>query len=84
VESLDNQKLKFSTIGMGLTVYLDNSWAKQFSGALVEEQPDYHMAAGLPKDIERRSAIANQAFRISMRLCMMHGTAMCGTIATHD
>jgi hypothetical protein len=49
VESLDNQKLKFSTIGMGLTVHLDKSWAKQFSGAPVEEQPNYHYGSWVAK-----------------------------------
>jgi hypothetical protein len=41
VQRKDNGKLAFTSIGKGLIVYRDNSWATQFAGGPVEDQPDY-------------------------------------------
>lgn len=49
IERLDNGKLAFSSIGKGLTVYRDNSWATQFSGSAVEDQPDYNYGQWIEK-----------------------------------
>jgi len=41
IRQMGNGQLSFSSIGKGLITYRDSSWAVQFAGGPVEEQPDY-------------------------------------------
>jgi len=72
VDAIDGQQLRFSTIGTGLTVYRDNSWAKQYSGGTVENQPDYNYGCWVAEGY--REAFAHRQPGVSDYDAIVHDT----------